>query len=179
MIGLCLLPVLLYAVTTRNGLYVKRIAFRKRERRVLSNEDVSGVSRTDNFNGMTRGAGPSPFSITTMKRLLNKIKHKESPKPARQPIRSKQPTDIAAGPSDVPVEVDDTPDGGPNPSYEGPEVDRADLTVPEGEEGEMGSRMVVQDTMDGDQELPASGASISAIAIDGDGHRNQPTSEYS
>ena len=114
-----------------------------------------------------------------MKRFFNKIKRKESPKPPRQPIRSKEPTDIAAEPPDVPVEVDDTPDGGPNPSYEGPEADRADLKVPRDEEGEMGSRMVVQDTMDGDQELPASGASTSAIAIDGDGHRDQPASECS
>ena len=114
-----------------------------------------------------------------MKRLLNKIKRKESPKPPRQPIRSKEPTDIIAGPSDVPAEVDDTPDGGQNPSYEGLQADRADPTMPEDKEGEIGSRMVVQDTMDGDQELPASGASTSAIAIDDDGHGNQPASERS
>ena len=116
--------------------------------------------------------------VKPMKRLF-KTKREESPKPARQPIRSQEPAEIAAGPPNVPAEVDDTPDGGQNRSYEGLQADHADLPVPEDEEGEMGSRMVVQDTTDGDQELPASGESTSAIAIDGDGHRNQPASECS
>ena len=114
-----------------------------------------------------------------MKRLLNKIKRKESPKPPRQPIRSKEPTDIAAVPPDVPVEVDCTPDGGQNPSNEGLETDRADLTVPQNEGEEIGPQIVVQDTMDGDQELPAPGTSTSAITIGGDGDRNQPASKCS
>jgi hypothetical protein len=112
-------------------------------------------------------------------KLLHKIKRKVSPNPRRQPIPSKKPADIAAGPPDVPAQVDDTPAGGQNPPYEGLEADPADLTVPPDEGGKMGLQVVVQDSTDGDQELPASGASTSAISIGGDGYKNQPASKCS
>ena len=233
MIGLHVLPVLLYAVTIRNDLSVKRVAFRKRERRVLTNEDASALSRADGSGETTRGTGPSSSSITTMDRFVDFIKRKASPKPSRQPIRSEEPADITPGrrdfqeeadltpggeqipscitpmkhffktkrgespkptqkpirsqeppeiaavPPDVPAEVDDTLDGGRNPSYEDVDADRADLTVPQNEGEEMGSQIVVQDTVDGDQELPAPGTSTSAITIGGNGDRNQPASKCS
>ena len=117
---------------------------------------------------MTRGAGPSRSSITTMKRFFNKIKRKESPKPPHQPIRSEEPADIAAEPPDIRPEVDVIPEGGQNPPYEGPGADRADLTALQNEGESVGLRMLSQDKMDGDQELPASGASTSGVAIGGE-----------
>ena len=115
-----------------------------------------------------------------MKHLLNKANRKESPKPPRQPIRPEEPADIAAGPRYFRAEVDDvTPDGGQNLSYKGLEADPADLTVPPGEGGKMGLQMAFQDRTGEDQELPASGASTSTIAIGDDGYRSQPASKYS
>ena len=99
-----------------------------------------------------------------MKRLLKKIKRKESPKPPRQPIRSEKPADIAAEPPDIRPEVDVIPEGGDNPPYEGPGADRADLTVLQNERESVGSRVSSQDRVDGDQELPASTESGVAVS---------------
>ena len=100
-----------------------------------------------------------------MKRLLKKIKRKESPKPPHKPIRSEKPADIAAGPPDIRSEVDVIPEGGQNPPYEGPGVDRADLTVLQNEgESVPGSRVSSQDRVDGDQELAASTESGVAVS---------------
>ena len=150
----------------RGGTRVKSL--RENARMQGLKHELSALPRTDDFNGMTRGAGPSPFSITTMKRFFNKIKRKESPKPPHQPILSEEPADIASEPPDIRPEVDVLPDGGQNPPYEGLEADRADLAVPQNEGKSMRSRMSSQDKMDGDQQLPASGASTSGVAIGGE-----------
>ena len=108
-----------------------------------------------------------------MKRFF-KMKRNKSPKPPQQPISPERPADTVAGPPDF-REVDVTPDV----ERDSPEADRTDLVVPQNEGEGVGSRVVFQDRTDGDEELPASGASTSAIAIGGDGYRNQPTSECS
>ena len=96
------------------------------------------------------------------------MKHKKSPKPPLQPIPSKNHADIAAGPSDPPgAELDVTVpgDGSRNVSDNDPEADHTDLTVPPNE-GEMeGPQVPFQDETDVGQELPASGASTSEVAI--------------
>ena len=101
-----------------------------------------------------------------MKRLF-KIKRNESPKPPQKPIRLDKPADIGAGPPDNRAEADASPDGGQNLSYESPGVDRTDLTVPPDERGKVGPRMVFQDGMVGNQELPASGPSTSGASAPG------------
>ena len=118
-----------------------------------------------------------------MKRLF-KIKRNESPKPPQKPIRLDKPADIAAGPPDNQAEADAGPDGGQNLSYESPGADRTDLTVPPDERGKVGPRMVFQDGMVGNQELPASGASTSGASAPGvmigdADNRNQLASKFS
>ena len=114
-----------------------------------------------------------------MKQFLNKIRGKKTPKTPRQPIRSKEPADVAAGPPDTRAEVDVTPDGGQSLFYESLGADSTNLTVPQNGGGGMSSRMVLQDTMDGDQELPASGASAPKVAVGGVGYGNQLASKCS
>ena len=106
-----------------------------------------------------------------MKRFF-KIKRKGPPKPPRQPIRLEKPADIRA-------EVDVAPDGGQNLSCNGPGADRTNLTILPDEGGRMGTQVVPQDTINGDQELPASGASTSGVATSGACYRNQLASECS
>ena len=113
-----------------------------------------------------------------MKRFF-KIKRKEQPKPPRKPIRLENPANIGARPPDIREEVDVTPDGGRNLSRNDPGADRAGLAVLPDEGGRMGTRVVFQDTMDGEQELPASGASTSGVGTGGAGYRNQLASKCS
>ena len=120
-------------------------------------------------------------SITTMKRFF-KIKRKKSPKPSRQPIPPEKPADIAAGPPDLRTELDSVTilgDGGQNVSDNYLEADHTDLTVPPNEGGTIGTRVLFQDGMDGNQELPASGALTSAVAIGGADHGDQLPSRCS
>ena len=109
-----------------------------------------------------------------MKRLF-KINRKKSPKPPHQPIPPETPADTAPGPPDLGAELDFTSpgDGGQNVSDNDLEADHTDLPVPRNERRKIGPRVVFQDGMDGDQELPASGASTSVVAIGGAGYGNQ------
>ena len=115
-----------------------------------------------------------------MKRFF-KIKHKKSPKPPLQPIPSENHADIAAGPSDLPgAELDVTVpgDGGRSISDNDLEADHTDLTVPPNE-GEMeGPQVPFQYEADVGQDLPASGASTSGVAIGAD-CGDQLASKYS
>ena len=122
---------------------------------------------------------PSYPSITTMKSFF-KINRKKSPKPPPQPIPPEKPADIAAsGPPDLRAELDVTipGDGGQNVSDKDLEADHTVLTVPPNEGGRVGSRVLLRDRMDGDQELPASGALISVVAIGGADHGDQLASK--
>ena len=126
--------------------------------------------------GVGRVAGPSQPSITTMKGFFKNFKPKKSPKPPRQPIPPEKPADTAAGLPDLRAELDVTSpgDGGQNVSSDDLEADQTDLPVPRNEGGRVGPRVLFQDGMDGDQELPASeGASKSVVAIGGAGYGNQ------
>ena len=110
-----------------------------------------------------------------MKRLF-KINRKKPPKPPHQPIPPETPADTAPGPPDLGAELDVTSpgDGGQNVSDNDLEADHTDLLVPRNEGGKIGPRVLFQDGMDGDQELPASeGASTSVVAIGGAGYGNQ------
>ena len=112
-----------------------------------------------------------------------KINRKKSPKPPRQPIPPEKPADIAAGPpAYLPgAEPDATipGDGGRNVSDNDPEADHTDLTVLPDEGGKGGPRVLFQDETDVGQELPASGASTSMVAICGAGYGNQLGSKCS
>ena len=127
-----------------------------------------------------RDAGPSYPSITTMKHFF-KINRKKSPKPPRQPLPPEKPADIAAGPPDLRAElgVAIPDDGGRNVSDNDLKADHTDLTVPPNEGGRSGPRVLSQDWMDIGQELPASGASTSMVAICGAGYGNQLGSKCS
>ena len=122
---------------------------------------------------------PSYPSITTMKRFF-KINRKKSPKPPPQPIPPERPADIAAsGPPDLRAELDVTipGDGGQNVSDKDLEADHTDLTVPPNEGERVGSRVLFRDRVDGGQELPALGASISVAEIGGADHGDQLASK--
>ena len=84
-----------------------------------------------------------------MKRLLKKIQREKSPKPLQQPILPGKPADIAAGP--------------PN------QVDSPDIAILADEAGKISPRILFQDRMDANQQLPASGAQISDVVISGAG----------
>ena len=87
-----------------------------------------------------------------MKRLLKKIQREKSPKPLQQPTLPGKPVDIAAGP--------------PN------EVDSPDTAILPDEGGKISPRILFQDGMDANQQLPASGAQISEVVIGGAGCGN-------
>ena len=111
-----------------------------------------------------------------IKRFLKSLKPKKSPKPPRQPIPPERPADIAPGPPELRVEPDATSpdDGGQNISDKDLEADQTDLPAPQNEGGRISPRVLFQDGMDGDQELPTSeGASTSVVAIGGAGGGNQ------
>ena len=86
-----------------------------------------------------------------MKRLLKKIQREESLKPLQQPTLPGKPADIAAGPPD--------------------EVDSPHTAIIPDEGGKISPRILfqLQDGMDADQQLPASGVQISDVVISGAG----------
>ena len=102
---------------------------------------------------------PSPdLPITQMRRLLEKIKRKNSPKPRQQPALPGKPVDIAVGPADFRTELDDNADGGLSLSCQILEADSPDPAVLLDEGERIGPRILFQDGMDANQHLPASGA---------------------
>ena len=104
-----------------------------------------------------------------MRRLLEKIKRKNSPKPPQQRTLPGKPVDIAAGPPDFRTELDDNSDGGPSLSSQVPDVDSPDKAIVPDEGGRIGPRISPQHGMDANQQLPASGAQTPDIVIGGDG----------
>ena len=64
-------------------------------------------------------------------------------------------------------------------SRQGLEVNYSDLTISPGEGGGTGPRIMFQDAMGVDQNLPASGASTSGFAIVDTGYENRRTGEPS
>ena len=109
-----------------------------------------------------------------MRRLLKKIKREKSPKPPQQPTLPAKPVDIAAGPPDFRTELDDNSDRGRSLSSQVPEVDSPDPAILPDEGGGIGPRVMFQDGMDANQQLPASlsGAQISDVVISGAGHES-------
>ena len=93
-----------------------------------------------------------------MKRLLKKIQREKSPKPLQQPILPGKPVDIAAGPPD--------------------EVDYPDTMILPDEGGKISPRILFQDGMDANQQIPASGAQISDVVISGAGCGSLLTGKY-
>ena len=116
--------------------------------------------------------------ITVMRRLLEKIKREKSPKPPQQPTLQGKPVGVAAGPPDFRKELDDNPAGGRNHSSQVPEVDSPDPAMPQDEGGKIGPRILVQDGVDANQQLPASGAQTSDVAIGGTGRGSLLTGKY-
>ena len=116
-----------------------------------------------------------------MRRFLKKIGCGKSPEPPEQSIPFRKSTSIVARPPDLPAELDATipGDGGQNVSDNDLEADRTDLPVPPDVGGRIGTQGLFQDGMDGGQELPASGASTSVVAIGGADHGDQLASKYS
>ena len=115
-----------------------------------------------------------------MKRFF-KIKRKKSPKPFRQPFLPEKPADIAAGPPNLRAEPNVTipSDGGRNVSDNNLAADYTDPTVPPNEGGSIDPQALFQDEMDVGEELPASGASTSVVAIGGADYGDQLTSKCS
>ena len=101
---------------------------------------------------------------------LSKIKREKSPKPPQQLTLPEKPVDIAARPPDFRTELDDNSDGGWNLSSQ---VDSPDPAILPDEGGKIGPRILFQDGMDPNQQLPASGAQTSDVAIGSDGHRSR------
>ena len=76
---------------------------------------------------------------------------KKSPEPSPQSDPFGRPADITAGMHNLPCQD--------------LEADQPDLTIPPDDGGGAGPRIMFQDGMDEDQELPASAASIPGFAI--------------
>ena len=102
-------------------------------------------------------------------RRLFKIKREKSPKPPQQPTLPGKSVDIAAGPPDFRTELDGNSDCGRSLSSQVPEVNSPNPAILQDEGGVMGPRILFQDGMDANQQLPASGAQISDIVISGAG----------
>jgi len=111
-----------------------------------------------------------------MNRLF-KNKRKQSPDPSPQDTSPGIPADIAAGPVSHQGQLNIGLQGGRIRSYQDLETDRADLTVTPGDGNSGDSQVVFQDSMDEDQEHPASGASTSGAMIGGTESRSNRTSE--
>ena len=108
-----------------------------------------------------------------MKHLFKKLKRRNSPKPPQQPILPGRPVDISAGPPESRTELDDNSDGRPSLSSQVLEVDSPDPAILPDEGGRIGPRILFQDEVDANQQLPASeGAQTSDVAIGGDGCRS-------
>ena len=96
---------------------------------------------------------------------LLKGKRKKSPEPSPQSDPFGRPADIAAGSPALQAKPHDILDGThnlPNPDLE---VDQPDLTIPPDEGGGAGPRIMFQDGIDVNRELPASAASTPGFAI--------------
>ena len=102
-----------------------------------------------------------------MKHLFKKRKHGKSPKPPQQPILPGKPID--AGPPDFRTALDDNSDGGRSLSSQVLEVDSPDPAILPEEGGGIDPRILFQDGMDTNQQLPAPGAQTSNVVISGDG----------
>ena len=120
---------------------------------------------------------PRP-SITPMSHLL-KGKRKKSPKPPRQSDPFGRPAGTAVGSPALQAEPHVIPDGTHNLPRRDLKVDQPDLTIPPDEGGGAGPRIMFQEGIDVDQELPPSGASTPGFGILGAGYGNRPTSESS
>ena len=108
-----------------------------------------------------------------------KGKRKKSPEPPRQSDPFGRPVGIAVGSPALQAEPHVILHGTHNLPCQDLEVDQPDLTIPPDEGGRAGPRIMFQDGMDVDQELPASGASTPGFAILDAGYGNRPTSESS
>ena len=114
-----------------------------------------------------------------MKPFFERLR-KKTPKPPRQSTSPGKFADIAAEPLSLREELDVIPsDEGQKISDEDPEADHIDLTVPPNEGRRTGPWAPCQDGMDRDQELPASGASTSVVAIGGTDYGNLLASKCS
>ena len=91
-------------------------------------------------------------------RRLSKIKREELPKLPQQPILPGKPVDITAVPPDFRTELDDNADGGRSLSCQILGADSPDPAMLLDEGGRIGPRILFQDGMDANQQLPASGA---------------------
>ena len=103
-----------------------------------------------------------------MKRFLKKIGRGKSLEPSEPPIPLRKSTSIATRPPDLRAELDVAIPGDglvQNISDNDLEPDHTVLTVPPNEGGRVDPQGLFQDGTDGNQELPASGASTSAVAI--------------
>ena len=96
--------------------------------------------------------------ITYRMRRLSKIKREESPKPPQQPILPEKPVDITTGPPDLRTELDDNSDDGRSLSCQTLEAGSPDPAILPDEGGVVGPRILFQNGMDANQQLPASGA---------------------
>ena len=94
-------------------------------------------------------------------RHLSKGKRKKSPEPSPQSDPFGRPADITA----LQARPHDILDGTHNLPCQDLEVDQPDLTIPPDKGGGAGPRIMFQDGMDVDQELPASAASTPGFAI--------------
>ena len=121
-------------------------------------------------------AGSSRPTVTPMMHRL-KGKRKKSPEPPRQSDPFGRPANVTVGSPALQTKPHVIPDGTHNLPCRDLEVDQPDLTTPPDEGGRAGPRIMFQDGMDADQELPASGASTPGFAILDSGCGNRPTSE--
>ena len=110
---------------------------------------------------------------------LLKGKRKKSPEPPRQSDPFGWPADIAVGSPALQAKPHEILDGTHNLPCRDLEIDQPDPTIPLDGGGGAGSRIMFQDGMDTDRELPASGASTPGFAILDAGYGNRPTSEFS
>ena len=110
---------------------------------------------------------------------LLKGKGKKSPEPPRQSDPFGRPVGIAVGSPALQSEPRVILDGTHDLPCRDLEVDQPDLTIPPDEGSGAGSRIMFQNGMDADRELPASGASTPGFAILDAGYGTRPTSESS
>ena len=111
----------------------------------------------------------TPHPPVTQMRRLFKIKREKPPKPPQQPTLPGKPVYLATGPPDFRTELDGNSDCGRSHSSQVLEVDSPDPALLPDEGGGMGPRILFQDGMDANQQLPASGAQVSDIVISGAG----------
>ena len=124
--------------------------------------------------------GPSlwfPLFPITMKNRIFRNKRKQSPDPSPQDTSPGILAGISARPVSHQAQSNIGLEGGRIRSYQDLEIDRADLTVALGEGSSGGPQIAFQDSMDEDQEPPASVAWTSGAMIGGIESRTNRTSE--